>query len=67
MIQSPKIDILFAAQSVNFLKYILLNMRNTIEEYKIIFFNTEKKCGIHKIIISEVKNREVFFKIDLSS
>ena len=52
VLQSPKIDFLFAAESVNTLKTTLLNMRNN-EEYKIIFSNTKKMYAIHKINILE--------------
>jgi hypothetical protein len=55
LLQSPNIDILFATQSVNSLKNILLNIRNVEEEFKIIFPNTEKMCEVHKIRIPEVK------------
>ncbi|XP_060868019.1 zinc finger MYM-type protein 1-like [Metopolophium dirhodum] len=60
MLQSPKIDLLIAAESVNTLKNTLLNMRNNEEEYKIIFSNTEKMCTMHKInndLISGINSR----------
>jgi hypothetical protein len=58
LLQSPKIDILFATQSVNSLKN-LLNMRNIEEEFKIIFSNTEKICEVHKIGIPEEKKKSL--------
>jgi len=66
MLQSPKIDLLIAAESVNTLKNTLLNMRNNEAEYKIIFTNTEKMCTMHEINIPEVKKRKVTTKIDPS-
>ncbi|KAL4104332.1 hypothetical protein QTP88_019633 [Uroleucon formosanum] len=66
ILQSPKIDLLIAAECLNTLKNTLLNMRNIEEEYKIIFSNTEKMCTMHKINIPEIKERKVTTKIDPS-
>jgi len=63
-LQTPKLDLLSAVKHIQFLKSSLISMRNSYEEFELIFKNTENVCINHNIIIPPIKSRKISKKID---
>lgn len=58
-LQTPKLDLLSAVKHIQSLKSSLISMRNSYDEFELIFKNTENACINHNIIIPPIKNRKI--------
>ncbi|KAL4113589.1 hypothetical protein QTP88_017193 [Uroleucon formosanum] len=63
-LQTPKLDLLSAVKHIQSLKSSLISMRDSYDEFELIFKNTENVCINHNIIIPPIKNRKISKKID---
>lgn len=58
-LQTPKLDLLSAVKYIQYLKSSLISMRDSYDEFELIFKNTENVCINHNIIIPPIKNRKI--------
>lgn len=64
LLQSPKLDLLIALNSIQSLVSNLKKMRQNAEDFKIIFDQAVLLCNTHQINIPEINNRKVSIRID---